>query len=95
MITEQEITIQYAVAWLQAELQSRGIPATVQADRAEERRGDVYTFIGIPVLTPDDGQDVYGHIKQLTEIECKWNFQEPPPEKLLSILDPRIPRQVW
>ena len=39
--------------WLQAELQRRGITATVYADRAEERRGDVCTFIGIPVLTED------------------------------------------
>lgn len=95
MITEQEIIIQQAVDWLEAEIKSRGIAAKVCRDQIEERRREYHTFIGIPVRVQEESLDAYDEAALLVEMENAWNYREPKPAKLLALLPAGLPQGVW
>lgn len=94
MIIEQEITIQQALAWVEEQFRAKAIPATILREQVEERQDDLYTFIGIPIRVHED-MDAYDEAKLFSEIQGRWNFREPRPEKMLSLLPAGIPQGVW
>jgi hypothetical protein len=67
--------------WLRAETARRQLTATIY--EAAARRIDGY--LKIPVYL-DNAGDAYDKATQLTEIEEKWNDQEPRPEIRMFLL---------
>jgi len=94
MLAEEELTqlgtVQQAVDWVKNEAESHHVTAEIFSDHAEERQGDYYTFIMIPVeiRTLETG-DFLG---MLGKIESKWNNREPRPDKLLFLYPAGVPR---
>lgn len=94
MLAEEELTqlgtIPQAVAWVKNEAEARHLTAEIFSEQAEERQGDYYTFIMLPVeirtLETGDFLDI------LSKIESKWNNREPRPEKLLFLYPAGVPR---
>ncbi len=94
MLAEEELieikTVQQAVAWVKNEAEARHVTAEIFSDQAEERRGDYYTFLMIPIEIP--ALETGEFLDVLGKIEGKWNNREPRPEKLLFLYPAGVPR---
>ncbi len=62
----------------------------INPDMVEERQGDHYTFIRIPVKMQEE--EAYDFAEALVILEDTWNDQEPRPEKLLFLYPAGVPR---
>ncbi len=94
MLAEEELTqietVQQAVNYVKHEAEARHVAAVIPLGQAEERRGDYYTFLMIPVEMPALATDEF--LRLLGKIQNKWNDQEPRPEKLLFLYPAGVPR---
>jgi hypothetical protein len=94
MLAEEELTqletVQQAVEWVKHEAEARHVMAVIPSGQAEERQGDYYTFLMIPVEMPALETDEF--LQMLGKIQNKWNDQEPRPEKLLFLYPAGVPR---
>ncbi len=95
MILEKEITqqelFQQMTNWLYKQATKRHTAIEINTSEIEERRGDYYTFIRIPV-TIDEKMDAGECATLLTDLQFEWNDQEPRPEKLLFLYPAGVPR---
>ena len=87
----QKELFQQVTNWLQDQAQAYGISVSIPSDQIEERQGDYYQFIMVPVRIHDE-MDAYDKAKILGKMERPWNEQEPRPEKLLFLYPAGVPR---
>lgn len=94
MLAEEELSqqgvIRQAVDWVKNEAQARHVMVEVCSELIEERRGDYYTFIMMPVEIPDLETDEF--LETLGSIQSKWNNREPRPDKRLFLYPAGVPR---
>lgn len=79
---DKETSVAEALAWLQAQIDAKGIEARIARDRVRERQ-DVYRHILVPVFL--DTGDAYDDAKLLVSLERVWNEREPAPDKYLFL----------
>ncbi len=94
MLAEEELTqlatVPEAIAWVKNEAEARHVTAEIVAEQAEERQGDYYTHIMLPVEI--HALETGAFLDILSKIESKWNNKEPRPEKLLFLYPAGVPR---
>ena len=95
MIIEQDIILEKTLNWLRTELGSRGLSATIVHSQIARRQREYHFFLGIPVSITEPMIDAYQQAQILPELECAWNFQEPRPDVMLTLLPPGLPEGVW
>lgn len=95
MILEREVSqqtlFQQITDWIHAEAEASHVTITIRAEGLEEREGDYYTYVLVPIKIHDPA-DTFNSPRFLAELEGKWNDQEPRPEKLIFPYPAGVPR---
>ena len=86
----QQERFQEAIEGVQREAETRQFSIALVPSLIEERQGDYYTFILIPVKVITS--EPYDFAEALVILEDTWNDQEPRPEKLLFLYPAGVPR---
>ncbi len=88
----QQERFQEAIEWVQREAETRHLSIALVPSLMEERQGDYYTFILIPVTVITS--EPYDFAEALVILEDTWNEREPRPEKLEFLYPAGVPRNV-
>ena len=95
MMLEREVSqqafFQRVTDWIQAEAEAAKVAISIRADGVEEREGDCYTFVLVPIKVLEAPAD-FDKPRFLAELEGKWNDTEPRPEKLIFPYPASVPR---
>ena len=88
---KQEELFAEVVDWLRAQAEAQGVTIKITEDQIEERQGDYYTHILVPVRIVDD-LEAYDQAKLMSRLERPWNEGDPRPKKLLFLYPAGVPR---
>ena len=95
MILEREVSqqalFQQVTDWIYAEADAAHVTISIRADGVEEREGDCYTFILVPIKVLD-APAAFDNPTFLAELEGRWNDREPRPENLIFPYPAGVPR---